>query len=69
VHSLRSGHEETTFVYMRMEGHDCKLLIANIESKEATVVQLQLNPEALQKWMVSPRESAAHHYGTAQDEP
>jgi hypothetical protein len=45
------------------------LLIANIESKEATVVQLQLNPEALQKWMVSPRESAAHHYGTAQDEP
>jgi hypothetical protein len=66
VHSNRSGHEETTFVYMRMEGHDCKLLIANIESKEATVVQLKLNPEALQKWIVSPGESATHHYG-AQD--
>jgi len=44
-------------------GNDCKLLIANIESKEATVVQLKLNPEALQKWIVSPGESAAHHYG------
>ena len=63
VYSHRSGHEEKTFVYIRMEGHDYKLLVANIESNEATVVQLRLNPEALQKWIVSPRDSAAHHYG------
>ncbi len=70
VYSHHPGHEETTFVYLRMEGHDCKLLVTNIESNEATVVQLQLNPEALQKWMLSPRESAEHHYGPrAQDKP
>lgn len=55
--------EETVLVYMRMEGRDCRLLVTSIEPSEATVVELKLNPEALQKWMVSPRESAGHHWG------
>ena len=50
-------------VYMRMEGSDCKFLVTSIEPNEATVVQLKLNPEALQKWLVSPRETAGHHWG------
>ncbi len=59
----RSGHEETTLVYIRMEGHDCRLLVTSVEPNEATVVELKLNPEALEKWLQQPRESAAHHYG------
>lgn len=63
VWSHHGGREETVLVYMRMEGRDCKFLVTSIEPNEATVVQLKLNPEALQKWLVSPRESAGHHWG------
>jgi hypothetical protein len=68
VWSRRGGHQETVLVYMRMEGHDCKLLVTSIEPNEATVVQLKLNPEALQRWLVSPRDSAGHHWGRGRDE-
>lgn len=70
VWSHRGGHDETVLVYMRTEGRNCRLLVTSIEPNEATVVQLQLNPEALQKWIVSPRESAYHKYGRDdRDEP
>jgi hypothetical protein len=68
VWSHHGGQEETVLVYMRMEGHDCKLLVTSIEPNEATVVQLKLNPDTLQKWLVSPRESAFHKYRD-RDEP
>lgn len=54
VWSRHGGREETVLVYMRTEGRDCKLLVTSIEPNEATVVQLKLNPEALQKWLTSP---------------
>ena len=60
VWSHRGGRSETVLVYMRMEGRDCKLLVTSIEPNEATVVQLRLNPEALQRWMTSPRDSVFH---------
>lgn len=58
VWSHRDGHEETVLVYLRMEGHDCRFLVTSIEPNEATVVELKLNPDALQRWLVSPEMSA-----------
>jgi hypothetical protein len=68
VWSHRDGHEETVLVYMRMEGRDCRFLVASIEPNEATVVEVKLNPEGLQKWLVSPRESAGHHWNRERGE-
>lgn len=61
VWSNRGGHEELTFVYMRPAGRDCKFLITTIEPNEATVVQVKLNPDALQRWLMSPREATSWH--------
>jgi len=68
VWSRHGGREETVLVYVRMEGHDCKFLVTSIEPSEATVVELKLNPEALQRWLVSPRESAGQHWGREREE-
>ncbi len=61
VRSSRNGSDENVFVYMRQQGRDWKLLVTTIERNEATVVQLMLNPDALERWMASPVESALHH--------
>src|SRR6476659_3803664 len=58
VHSRRKGRQETVLVYLRTEGSDCRLLVTSIESTEATVVELKLNPEGLSRWISLPRESA-----------
>jgi hypothetical protein len=63
VHSRRHGQEEVVLVYMRPEGRDCRLLVTSIEPTEATVVQLKLNPEGLQRWLNSPEESARATHG------
>lgn len=61
VWSHHNGRDETVLVYTRVEGHDCKFLIASFEPNEATVVELRLNPDALEKWIMSPRISARWH--------
>jgi hypothetical protein len=61
VISNKGGHQELVFVYMRPDGHDCKFLIATVEPDEATVVQLKLNPDALQHWLETPRMAATRH--------
>jgi hypothetical protein len=53
------SHEETVLVYMAQQRNDCKLLVAAIESGELTVVELKLNPEAIQVWLREPEKSAA----------
>ena len=68
VWSHRSGHEETVLVYMRMEGKDCRFLVTSIEPNEATVVEVKLNPDALQKWLLSPEQSARFHWNRERDE-
>jgi len=55
VRSQRKG--ETTNIYMRPNGDDTKLLIATLQDGEATVVQLELNVEALQCWLDQPRRA------------
>lgn len=55
-----SRDEETVLVYLRQQGHDWKLLVATVEHREATVVQLLLNTDALKRWLVDPLASARH---------
>ena len=52
-------HAERVLVYMAQERGDCKLLVASIERNELTLVELKLNPEALQVWLREPEKSAS----------
>ena len=61
VWSKRKGSEETTFIFMRAEGKNTKLLITAVEQDQATVVQLLLDAEALQRWIAHPDRSLANH--------
>ena len=63
VQSRRSGQEELVLVYMRTEGRNCRLLVTSVERHEATVVELKLNAEALERWIACPRESAQSTHG------
>ena len=53
------GHAETILVFMAQDRGDCQLLVVAIESGEATVVELKLNPEGLQEWLRDPDTAAA----------
>jgi hypothetical protein len=53
------GHAETVLVFMAQDRGDCKLLVVAIESGDATVVELKLNPEGLQAWLRDPDTAAA----------
>lgn len=58
VYSRRSG--ERTVVFAREAGKNLKLLVASVESNEAVVVQLKLNPDklvrCLDRWTEKPDE-------------
>ena len=54
VRSNRMGHAETTLVFMRGEKADVRLLVTAIEPREATVVELKVNPTALRRWLDHP---------------
>jgi hypothetical protein len=66
VHSRRDG--EQTFVYGRELGQDFELLIVTLESNEACVVQMRVDPEEMSKWIDDPptmsRKAAAGHGAT-----
>jgi hypothetical protein len=49
---------ETVLVYMAQDRSDCRLLVAVVENGELTVVELKLNPEAMQVWLREPNASA-----------
>jgi hypothetical protein len=55
------GHAETVLVYMTQDRNDCRLLVAAIENSEVTIVELKLNPEALQVWLREPKAAAARN--------
>ncbi len=65
VRSNRS--EEMTLVWMRADGHDCKLLLTTIEPNEATVVQLKLDPEGLQRWLSDPLKNIKYQVWKSND--
>jgi hypothetical protein len=57
VHS----HAETVLVYMAQQRSDCKLLVVSVEAGEVTVVELKLNPEAMQAWLRAPDAEAVRN--------
>jgi len=59
VRSWKHGDEQTVIVYMAADRSDCKLLVMTLEPHEATVVEVRLNPEALQAWLNHPEETAS----------
>jgi hypothetical protein len=52
---------ETVLVYMEQYQNDCRLLVVAIETGEVTVVELKLNPEALQVWLRAPDAAAVRN--------
>jgi hypothetical protein len=56
VHSRRDG--ERTYIYAKDEGNDLHLMIVTIESREAVVVQVRVNPQSLSKWLKGSPKSA-----------
>jgi hypothetical protein len=59
--SLRHGNNEHTFIYLREDsGSDWKLLLTTVGRDQAVVLELKMNPEALQRWINQPRDQAHH---------
>jgi len=52
---------ETVLVYITQERSDCKLLVVTVETGEVTVVELKLNPEAMQVWLQAPDAEAVRN--------
>lgn len=53
VRSRRSG--EQTYIYAREAGDNIKLMIVNLEPREASVIGVKLNPKTLAKWIENPK--------------
>jgi len=62
------GHGETTLIYMTGEGRDCQMLVASQEPGELTLVQLKLNPEALQTILREPKKSVQRKFSGSEDQ-
>jgi hypothetical protein len=54
VHNRRAG--EWTCIYSSGWGRNWKLLIATLERKEATVIRIKLNQDAMMKWVMYPSD-------------
>ena len=69
VYSRQDG--EQTYVYLREAGKDFKLIIVNVEPREAVVVQVKVNPQTLIKWMQEPdrigKQVVSQSHSTAQN--
>jgi len=59
------GDRETTLIYANPSGDKMRMMIVNVESSEATVVELKLSDRAIKHWLKEPGERAegqsAHH--------
>ncbi len=67
VRSNRDG--EQTYVFAREAGEDWKLLVVSLEHDEASVIEMQLKPEAMNDWFDEPADKAKHSARDADREP
>lgn len=51
---VRARGGEQTYVYLREDGKNIKLLVVSIEPTEATVVRVKIGRDALARWMNDP---------------
>jgi hypothetical protein len=56
IHVASPKSEEQTYIYLREAGEKFNVIVVNIESREACVVQVNLSPEHLAKLMRNPDE-------------
>jgi hypothetical protein len=64
---VRSNDDnETTLIYASPDEGKMRMMIVNLESSEATVVELKLNDRAIKQWLKEPGEEAegqsGHHH-------
>ena len=58
-----NGDGESTLIYANPNGGKLRMMIVNIESSEATVVELNVSERAIKGWLKEPGEKAErHHY-------
>jgi hypothetical protein len=59
------GDEEATLIYASPTGGKLRMMIVNVESSEATVVEVKLSEQAIKRWLKEPGEEAegeSHHH-------
>jgi hypothetical protein len=59
--SPAKGDGETTLIYASPSGGKLRMMIVNLESSEATVVEFNLSEHAIQGWIKEPGEMADDH--------
>jgi hypothetical protein len=61
---VRSNREnESTYIYLRPDGKDWRMLVASFEAREAVVVHLKLNAEAVMRDFEDPAHARRHGHG------
>ena len=65
VHSRNrvKGDDEATLIYTSPAGGKLRMMIVNVESSEATVVELKLSDRAIRQGLKEPGEEAEGHAG------
>jgi hypothetical protein len=65
------GDDEATLIYASPAGGKLRMMIVNVESSEATVVEVKLSEHAIKEWFKEPAEKAddqsSHHRHHADD--
>ncbi len=56
VRSRRDGAQ--TYIFMREAGERVNVLLVTIERRDATVLQAEVSPQSLIKWMQNPEETS-----------
>jgi len=63
VHGKGETSGETTLIYANPSGGRMRMMIVNVESSEATIVQLSLSDRAIKRWIKEPGEEAENQSG------
>jgi len=54
----RVSDGETTLIYASPSGGKLRMMIVNLESEEASVVELKLSDHAIKRWLQDPKDNA-----------
>jgi hypothetical protein len=60
---VRSRDREWTYIYVRPQGRDYRMIIATFESNEAVVIELKANPDKLLASLDEPRHAGRNLSG------
>jgi hypothetical protein len=62
VHTYSRAGGENTLIYTKFSGGKMQMLVVSLESDEATLVQMNLNERAIQRWMRDPGDHAKNDW-------